>query len=1327
MAITIDVITKVVESSLKGSSDTIDKHFTKSGQQAGEKFSRALAEGAAKSPELQRALDKAADATGKLRVEQEKLNAVNEKSTSTNAQKIAQAERLERAKREEARAVSAAAEAYDKYSVSAANGVDRINRGAAATMGILSNLTAGTRLGGLTADLSSMATGFTSAGAAAGSFGASFAASGLIVGGAVVVGLAAATAGVVELGNRLYDLGSEWDSTFDSIQVKTGATGDMLAQIKQSVTDVAGDIPQSLSTIGDIASAVTTNFKLVGPAAEELIIALGHMKTMGFDVDVRGLGVAFRALNVETGDYQEVLEQLVNLQQTTGININEATNSIEANAGALKAFGFTTGEVITLMREFNEAGLSPDKGLGALNKAFKALTDAGLEPTKASLQAVFSEIEGFISSGQTEKANKELNDLFGPKGGGLTWLELIKDGSLNLNDLASAAEAPRTSIQGLADDTYDLGEQWDMFVNETKTALAPLADEVFNFANEGLGAILDWIKEHKAEIIDFFIGVGDVTIDVLSGIQGFVGSTLKDFGMILELAGKIVGAMATFDEFLNNIPGMGNNDEEIQKLRALQDSIEGISGSLQGTGQAIVEGRSKWDEIKDKWQAAGDAAKTAADKTQENADSTQNAADAASAAAKATDDYAKSIDDLNKTGGVLIGGVPMPGSGPVTNNPFGVPGMHKFSASGAFTGNSHGSHQQITSLVPIAKSMGLEFASGADNHPLDNGFHPRGMAGDFSNQSAMGPNTPEMTAFANAMLDYAPYIRELIYSGSPYNIYKGQLVPAIDQPGSPYNTKQAGYHGDHVHIAVEDSMAQAFMSALGVGGSGGMRKFGPGGMQAGRFSSSITSQGGMMNFGPDGSPSPLPPGTPSPIAGLDAGPVGSTFGYNEYGEPGYYRPSQDSIKSADKAAEKANERVAKAQERIDKINEDIAAKEAERTALNSKKTDDDIKRLQEQLKDAQAAKKDAEDDATDARERADDARRGRFTPARESRRGGGQSGGGLGEVGAPLADDFGISEGFPGIAKWITTFLANLAFAPMVGALSAFTGGQSPQQTGSGLIGALFGGGGGGSAGGAGGSMYPSTPSVGGGGAGSPGGIIGALAAPMGGTPQGAAAPAAGVGGALGNVLHAGTGAPPGRGPGTPQTSRAPSAGPGGGGFAGLGGAPMGLASSAIQLGALAIDSQAPGAGQAAAAAAQVGIQLANRTAGYIGQAAAIGVGGLMETFLPHDSEIADPTKSWFGRIAAGLAGARPALPNAAGGGEAPPENQGENPAGQPQPPQTPEEAQKLAQQQNGGQGNSGPMVNVETMNNYTADGGQSVANQIGRMQMASYASGGPR
>ncbi|AVO21620.1 tail length tape measure protein [Mycobacterium phage MooMoo] len=97
----------------------------------------------------------------------------------------------------------------------------------------------------------------------------------------------------------------------------------------------------------------------------------------------------------------------------------------------------------------------------------------------------------------------------------------------------------------------------------------------------------------------------------------------------------------------------------------------------------------------------------------------------------------------------------------------------------------------------------------------------------------------------------------------------------------------------------------------------------------------------------------------------------------------------------------------------------------------------------------------------------------------------------------------------------------------------------------------------------------------------------------------------------------------------------------GGGGFQGLGGAPM----DALMMATQGLDLLAPGASQAA----QIGIKLANRAIGYAGQLAGIGVSGLMETFLPAGSPLASIGNSWFGKVASGFAGARPALPNAAG------------------------------------------------------------------------------
>ncbi|UXE04486.1 tape measure protein [Mycobacterium phage Aubs] len=103
----------------------------------------------------------------------------------------------------------------------------------------------------------------------------------------------------------------------------------------------------------------------------------------------------------------------------------------------------------------------------------------------------------------------------------------------------------------------------------------------------------------------------------------------------------------------------------------------------------------------------------------------------------------------------------------------------------------------------------------------------------------------------------------------------------------------------------------------------------------------------------------------------------------------------------------------------------------------------------------------------------------------------------------------------------------------------------------------------------------------------------------------------------------------------------APYSGSGSGGIGMDGGGALGMA---VQAGGMALDALAPGTGQAA----QTGVKLVNRAIEYGGQVAAIGAQGLMETFLPTGgSDLAN--NNWITRIAGGLAGAAPALPNLAG------------------------------------------------------------------------------
>lgn len=142
----------------------------------------------------------------------------------------------------------------------------------------------------------------------------------------------------------------------------------------------------------------------------------------------------------------------------------------------------------------------------------------------------------------------------------------------------------------------------------------------------------------------------------------------------------------------------------------------------------------------------------------------------------------------------------------------------------------------------------------------------------------------------------------------------------------------------------------------------------------------------------------------------------------------------------------------------------------------------------------------------------------------------------------------------------------------------------------------------------------------------------------------------------MGMPQSAGMGA--GMGGATAGGTAYPAQGGGEGGI-GLGG----MALDGIMAATSGLDMMAPGAG----AAAKIGIQLANRTAKYAGQVAGIATSGVFETLSLGDNPKGSIGNSWFGKLAGGLAGARPAIPNAAGKAPAPP-----NPNGEGQNPNAP-------------------------------------------------------
>jgi len=223
----------------------------------------------------------------------------------------------------------------------------------------------------------------------------------------------------------------------------------------------------------------------------------------------------------------------------------------------------------------------------------------------------------------------------------------------------------------------------------------------------------------------------------------------------------------------------------------------------------------------------------------------------------------------------------------------------------------------------------------------------------------------------------------------------------------------------------------------------------------------------------------------------------------------------------------------------------------------------------------------------------------------------------------------------------------------------------------------------------------------------------------------GAGSPGAGSPGGLGTFTGASS----------VQGGREMGAGTPASGGLGLGGGLIGLAgslgSSAAGAAGMATMGMDGGAGGAVASAAmQIGIQEGMRAISYAGQLAGIGVGGLMETFSLNDSALADPGKSWLGRIAMGVAGARPALPNTAGAsGGTQNENMAES-GKEPPPPPGSMDPTKLEGGAAGGPGSEGQSgaggntynntnnVTVTSPSAYPAHQGATIAEAVSSSQM---------
>lgn len=486
----IGFATLTVIPSMRGASDEVVKGLggmDKAGKAAGQKLGQSVADGVASSraavekasAQLAKARDKEADAAGKVRTEEAKLQALRDKGVTDVGRLTAAQERAAKASRDHA-AVTKTVESATKDLAVAQEHAKKVADETGDSIESVGKKSI-------------------------------FTADNLVKFGAI------ATTGLAAAGAALYKVGETFDEVADTIRVGTGATGADLDALTDIAKKVGTEVPSSFEDIGQAVADLNTRLGLTGPDLEQVTAQVMELGNMGENVDINTLSQAMSAFGVESSKVSGTLDELFRVSQATGVPVGKLAETAVKGAPALKQFGFNAASSAGLIGSLDKAGLDADKMMAGLTKSLSSFAKAGEDPQKA-LYGTVVEIEKYAKAGNDAGAINMASKLFGTRGAA-QFVDAVKAGTFSVDDFVSATGAGTDTIRGASEETRDFAEQWQLFKNQTLVALEPVATKVFGaigsamekFNDVGVPALksmFDWVARNKDTLQTFGVVAG---------------------------------------------------------------------------------------------------------------------------------------------------------------------------------------------------------------------------------------------------------------------------------------------------------------------------------------------------------------------------------------------------------------------------------------------------------------------------------------------------------------------------------------------------------------------------------------------------------------------------------------------------------------------------------------------------------------------------------------------------------------------------------------------------------------------------------------------------
>lgn len=352
------------------------------------------------------------------------------------------------------------------------------------------------------------------------------------------------TVPIVATGTAAVAAFTEVDKGYDVMIAKTGAAGEAADEMRGIIDDLATSIPTDFETAGAAVGEVNTRFGVTGDELEDLsgkFIKFAQLNNVDVSSAIDDTQKAMAAYGIATEDTGAFLDRLNLTAQQTGVDTGKLTSGLISNATAFAEMGLSADQAVSFMGQLEKSGANSETVLNGMRKALKNAAAEG-----KPLDQALSELQDTIINGTDGMDGlTAAYDLFGKSGDQI--YGAIKNGSLDFNALAAAAEDAGGSIENTFSEVLSPTDQFKTTLNSLKATGAEVGGTILEMVAPALEAVANAIKSVK----EWWEGLSPETQKVIITVAGIVAA----IGPLISILGGIISAVGTLSTVIGLLSG----------------------------------------------------------------------------------------------------------------------------------------------------------------------------------------------------------------------------------------------------------------------------------------------------------------------------------------------------------------------------------------------------------------------------------------------------------------------------------------------------------------------------------------------------------------------------------------------------------------------------------------------------------------------------------------------------------------------------------------------------------------------------------------------------